>query len=229
MPSSALVSLGEAQSVEIHLLLSLRFSSMRDRHVEIPKAHEKTFRWIFMDSSHKEAPWSNFIDWLRTGEGIHWVSGKAGSGKSTLMRYIFDSPEIRQHLKVWAGANHLESSAFFFWNSGTLEQRSQSGLLRSLLYQALSKRPDLVRYKFPEEVTENNTLLARRGGEVWNWSLPALKRGFERWVDLAFNASMNLCLFLDGLDEYDGRPREHCGLLQKHLIFALIPDKVMYI
>jgi hypothetical protein len=204
MPSSALVSLGEAQSVEIHLLLSLRFSSMRDRHDEIPKAHEKTFRWIFMDSSHKEAPWSNFIDWLRTGEGIYWVSGKAGSGKSTLMRYIFDGPETRQHLKVWAGANHLESSAFFFWNSGTLEQRSQSGLLRSLLYQALSKRPDLVRYIFPEEVTENNTLLARRGGEVWNWSLPVLKRGFERWVNLACNASMNLCLFLDGLDEYDG-------------------------
>ena len=205
MASSALVSLGEAQTVEIHLLVSLRFSSMGDRQEEIPIAHKRTFRWIFEDSSSREdAPWNSFTDWLRTGEGVYWVSGKAGSGKSTLMRYIFENPETKEHLRVWAGDHHLESPGFFFWNGGSLEQRSQCGLLRSLLYQALQKRPSLVRDIFPNEIAENNSLLAHKQDEKWKWTLHALKRAFERWVSLAMKSAMSLCLFLDGLDEYEG-------------------------
>jgi len=203
--SSPLVSLGRAQAVEIHLLLSLRFPSMPDRQAEIPVAHQKTYRWIFSQQSNSgEVSWSNFSHWLRAGEGIYWVSGKAGSGKSTLMRYVFENAETRKQLQVWAGAHHLESHRFFFWNGGSSEQRSQWGLLRSLLYQALYKRPDLVRDIFPDEIAANSAHLARKEDEKWNWTLPILKRAFQRWVDLALKLSINLCIFLDGLDEYVG-------------------------
>lgn len=203
--SSTLASLGEAQSVEIHILASLRFLSMRDRQAEIPVAHQKTYRWIFNQPRIKEdVPWSSFSDWLRDSDSIYWINGKAGSGKSTLMRYIFESAEMRKQLQVWAGKHHLETHGFFFWNGGSLEQRSQCGLLRSLLHQALYKRPNLVRNIFPDEVAENEALIAQRQKEKWNWTLPVLKQAFQRWVDLALNSSMNLCLFIDGLDEYEG-------------------------
>ncbi|RSL56714.1 hypothetical protein CEP53_006704 [Fusarium sp. AF-6] len=34
--------------------------------------------------------WKRFVDWLRSGEGLFWIQGKPGSGKSTLVRYIID-------------------------------------------------------------------------------------------------------------------------------------------
>jgi hypothetical protein len=178
---------------------------MRDRQAEIPVAHQKTYRWIFNQLPNKEdVSWSSFSDWLRDGDGIYWVSGKAGSGKSTLMRYIFESAETSKQLQVWAGEHRLETHGFFFWNGGSLEQRSQYGLLRSLLHQALYKRPNLVRNIFTDEVAENSALIARNEEEKWNWTLPALKQAFQRWVNLAMDSSMNLCIFLDGLDEYEG-------------------------
>jgi hypothetical protein len=199
-PSSTLVSLGEAQSVEIDLLLSLRFLTIDDRYVAIPEAHKKTFQWIFKDSDHGQ-PWSNFSHWLRSGEGIYWINGKAGSGKSTMMRYIFDNPQATRDLEIWAGTHPLETYGFFFWSSGTSEQRSLVGLLRSLLYHAIRKRPHTVRYIFPEEIT---SALARRHDEEWNWTLQSLQLAFKRWANATCESGLRVCLFLDGLDEYDG-------------------------
>jgi ABC-type thiamine transport system ATPase subunit len=53
---------------------------MDNREERILEAHEKTFRWIFKDSPFKH--------WLesKTGSNLFWISGKAGSGKSTLMK-----------------------------------------------------------------------------------------------------------------------------------------------
>lgn len=42
-------------------------------------------------------------------------------------------------------------ATFFFWNSGTQEQRSQVGLLRSLLFQILHHQPALMHLVFPEK------------------------------------------------------------------------------
>ena len=79
------------EMVENHLLQSLRFPTMRHRHEEIKETYKKTFQWIFQTPSDRVQPWSNFVEWLREGNHVYWVNGKAGSGKSTLMRYCFDS------------------------------------------------------------------------------------------------------------------------------------------
>jgi putative ribosome biogenesis GTPase RsgA len=45
-------------------------------------------------------PSPKFADWLENDGGIYWIAGKAGSGKSTLMKYLWprayqqDSPEM---------------------------------------------------------------------------------------------------------------------------------------
>jgi hypothetical protein len=77
------------------------------------------------------------------------VSGKAGSGKSTLMRYIYDQKQTKEFLKMWASPRKPTIASFFFWNSGTLEQRSQSGLLRALLYETLNAHRELVPIVLP--------------------------------------------------------------------------------
>jgi hypothetical protein len=37
---------------------------------------------------------SPFLKWLSTEESIFWLSGKAGSGKSTLMKFLITHPTI---------------------------------------------------------------------------------------------------------------------------------------
>jgi type II secretory ATPase GspE/PulE/Tfp pilus assembly ATPase PilB-like protein len=118
---SVLMALGEAQSSEIRLLQSLRFPTMGNRYVEISEAHRQTFRWVFEDPLPLNCGWSNFADWLENGHGVYWINGKAGSGKSTLMRYIFDSETTRWHLRKWATDLEPGIAGFFFWNSGSLE------------------------------------------------------------------------------------------------------------
>jgi predicted ATPase len=147
----ALVAIWEAQTIEVEMVQNLHFPLIDDRYQAIPEAHRQTFRWIFDESPKEDCLWSNFADWLRTGNGLYWINGKAGSGKSTLMRYIYNNIKTRQHLRFWAGKSSLDISGFFFWNSGSPIQRSQTGLLKSLLFQALQRRPNLVRLVFPKE------------------------------------------------------------------------------
>jgi chromosomal replication initiation ATPase DnaA len=45
-----------------------------------------------------------FIEWLSSGVGIFHISGKLGSGKSTLMKYLFNHPRTETELSKWAGA-----------------------------------------------------------------------------------------------------------------------------
>jgi hypothetical protein len=44
-----------------------------------------------------------FIEWLSSGDGIFHISGKLGSGKSTLMKYLFNHPRTKIELSRWAG------------------------------------------------------------------------------------------------------------------------------
>ena len=91
--------------------------------------------------------WDSFSDWLRSGTGVYWINGKAGSGKSTLMNYICDDENIRKRdklLRVWADDKRLITPTFYFWNSGTLLQKSVEGLLRSLVFQMLDECPQLI-------------------------------------------------------------------------------------
>ncbi len=60
----------------------------------------------------------SFLSWLRTGNRVFHIPGKAGSGKSTLMKYLCHHPRTRQELECWAGEKKLVFAYFFFWNSG---------------------------------------------------------------------------------------------------------------
>ncbi|PMD37906.1 hypothetical protein L207DRAFT_635353 [Hyaloscypha variabilis F] len=181
------------ERVELSLLESLRFETINYRHESIALAHRRTFEWIFRDPEPEGKPWRNFCQWLESGTGIYWINGKAGSGKSTLIRFILDDTRTRTHLKKWAKNGAVEFPTFFFWNSGTLDQRSQVGLFRSILYNVLEKHKHLIPVVFPED-WRKGLKNARHGVQVsfGRWSLSRLKTSFEQLI-LQSSENLRFC------------------------------------
>lgn len=194
-------------SIRRWILDSLGFPAMQNRQEEVQQAYHTTFEWIFEEphEDFKSLPWTNFVEWLRHGNDIYWVNGKAGSGKSTLMKYIYNDSRTPQILSQWSGSMPVLVATFFFWNSGTREQRSQIGLLRSLLFQILHHQPALIHRIFPEEcaMLRDQPPNAVRDYPRHAWSLRRLQDAVHRMVDMQ-DIQLKICLFIDGLDEFEG-------------------------
>lgn len=186
----------------------LQFTAMMQRQNEVTEAYRKTFEWIYQDPVRNSRPWSSFINWLQYENGIYWINGKAGSGKSTLMRYICDQRLTMTLLKAWSGATPLTIASFFFWNSGTREQRSQSGFLRAILYEVLSQHPELLPNVLPWQWAKRYSRLASEKPILSDqtrddWPMSRLKEAFAKLCEQK-TFEMKICIFLDGLDEYEG-------------------------
>lgn len=126
--------------LEVQFLRQLHYHGIKDREYGIPEAHEETFKWVFNDSEDESADWSNLREWLESDEQIYWLSGKAGSGKSTLMRFLSQPTQAAtasersrnrcwQYLQKWTGGETpLIMASFYFWAAGASDiQTSQSG------------------------------------------------------------------------------------------------------
>ena len=74
---------------------------------------------------------------------------QAGSGKSTLMKYLLSNGNTKRYLQNWAGDSPWTLSTFFFWALGTLEQKTQDGLSRALLYNIIATDRSLIRKLLP--------------------------------------------------------------------------------
>ncbi len=207
--------------IEDAILDSLRFPYMKSRYDGIEDAYKRTFNWIYEPMHSETKPWDNFADWLTYGEGIYWINGKAGSGKSTLMRYIYEDGRTLSLLEEWAGSSaELITAGFFFWKSGVPEQSSQVGLLRSLLYTLLSKRRQAIALVFAVEWNQMERRM-QTGSQDWSsqyrnviWSPKKLEQSLEILFDLLVDT--RVCLFIDGLDEYNGDPTDNTRLF-KHI------------
>ncbi|PSR83216.1 hypothetical protein BD289DRAFT_483467 [Coniella lustricola] len=226
------------------LLEALRFKSMEYREQGIAQAHGDSFEWIYKKPEkvaaagvrdktpgQNESPGQkqmdetvNFRRWLSTTElgNIYWITGKPGSGKSTLMRYLATQPKTTHLLHTWAGPSsttHLLLAGFYFWTSGSEEQRSQTGLLRSLLYQLLSSKPRLTARAFPEKWRKLGPLTSKQriAASPLEWSIEELANALRAFLDGCEDGDGNdnddddddkrtikVCLFVDGLDEFDG-------------------------
>ncbi|KAM0156950.1 hypothetical protein ACHAPG_005034 [Botrytis cinerea] len=195
------------------LLQSLKFPALKEREESIADVYLGTFEWLFEDT-HGSAPWSSFVHWLQHESGIYWVNGKAASGKSTLMRFICGNSNTRKLLEKWSAPLPLVIASFYFWNSGTIEQRSQNGLLRALLAEILENLPDLLPVCFPKRWANIYNELVTPFTEAYH---PSRSKDIEPWnlneLEVAMRTLMSqdmqnfkICLFVDGLDEYDGRP-----------------------
>lgn len=97
-----------ATATSAMILGSLQYPLMDDRHQLIEERHPRTLSWIFKSTA------SPFKTWLEQDSGAFWISGKAGSGKSTLMKYVNHSSRAKASLKVWSGKRQLFIASFYF-------------------------------------------------------------------------------------------------------------------
>jgi len=142
--------------IPTEILGSLQFQSMRERFEAVDESHATTFAWVFRPIQNtvqyaEGRRWGEFGAWLESGTGLYWINGKAGSGKSTLMKYIVSHDKTSSLLRRWAENLKLCTSDFFFWNSGSKQQCSQAGLFRSLLYEILGQHPELIPTVLPAQ------------------------------------------------------------------------------
>lgn len=125
------------------------------------------------------------------------------------MKFLVEHRVTGQILAEWAtdaGTQYKQSiiiAKHYFWSIGTAIQRSQEGLMRSILLQVLMQRPRLIRL-----------ICAER------WAAPYAD-SFHPWTRSQLKSAMaslghtnvRMCLFIDGLDEYGGDHGELTGVL----------------
>ncbi len=196
------------------ILNDLESADMDERSSRIDPAHVNTFRWIFeppQNTGSRPAdtpPWSNFVSWLEQEDAskIYWITGKPGSGKSTLMKYIADSGRLERHLERWANGQPLRVAVFYAWNAGTDEQHSETGLLKSLLYQYLKQMPELIPTVCPRRWDLYRISgTGRERGTLPDWDETELRQAFDTLLPLAPQKNQKLALLIDGLDEFRSR------------------------
>lgn len=191
-------------------LKSLHFGEIKERISDVHKAHEGTFTWLF----NREVK-VNMIHWLESenANSIYWLSGNAGSGKSTLMKYIVNHPQATESLRQWSGSQNLLVANHFFWSTGTRLQKSQEGLFMTLLFQIFTQNVNLIPLICPKRWKQDSLL------SIDKWTLEELFDAFRRLVSIDTSKlgvpPFRICIFIDGLDEYSGDHRELASLLHE--------------
>jgi hypothetical protein len=183
---------------------------MDERYEDIAEAHQETFRWIYEDPELK------FTKWLRNGHGIYWISGKAGCGKSTLMKFLYGNPKTRQNLP--SDIDNVCILGFFFHDRGPHQLlKSQEGLFRAILHRILSKYRQLIPVVLPRQWGTLKRQLASRDHDhnrIPNLSLSGLKEAFRAIVGQKV-LRLRLFLVIDGLDEFSGQHKDIIAVLDE--------------
>jgi hypothetical protein len=182
------------------ILASLHIPDSQERFDQVEDACEGTFGWLY------EKQELGFVEWLRRGSGIFWISGKPASGKSTLLKYAVSNSRTYGYLRQNNPRNSWVCGNFFFTNRGKHTQKSIDGLLQRILYQLLSQVPGLA--KFIEQIFMQH---ADVQGE---WILIYLEDALMKIVRQR-KLAINICLFIDALDEHNEEYHEnHSRLVQ---------------
>ncbi len=199
VPAKSLLddSLSQEEAKEA-ILDSLWYPSIRDREDSIRDAHVETFEWLFHDPVATEK--NNFADFLQGDTKTFWITGKPGSGKSTLVKYLRDDPRTKQHLSTWlAGRRLVEASFYFFYNGRSDMQTSEYGCLVSLLHDLLNQRRDLITMVFKERF--RRLCLQGKRGYLDNPTLHEARKAIKQLF--VSDPDMKFFLTVDGLDESD--------------------------
>ncbi|KAF7551945.1 hypothetical protein G7046_g7578 [Stylonectria norvegica] len=188
------------------ILESLRFDSWPIRHDAISQAHDKTFEWAFK---------SELSAWLTSNGGIFWISGKAGSGKSTLMKFLVENPETRRLLsKQASSSDKVTIAAHYFWALGTPMQKSHKGLLQSLVYDILRQCREIIPQACPNRWNRADSRAKATSLRSEPWRESELAEVLHN-ISQARGMHMRFCFFIDGLDEFDGDQLALCQVLRR--------------
>ncbi|KAI0604098.1 hypothetical protein TUN205_11655, partial [Pyrenophora tritici-repentis] len=182
---------------QAEVMRSLYLPVLNRRRHQIPTADRSSNDWVFDESKTLFKPW---LEGQKKHDLLFCITGRAGSGKSTLIKHISESPCTSESLQRWAGSARLHTASFFFWNQGDELQKNQIGLFQSLLYQIFRSARDLIPLVNSD----------RRNHE--KWEVHELKATFKRIAGQT-ELDIKYCFFIDGLDEYSGDEEEVVEML----------------
>ena len=156
---------------------------MNQRQLRVEEVLKGTCQWIYRNPkylewiSHKESDQhQNFL----------WVKGKAGSGKSTLMKNLIKHISIENPLAIIV--------SFFFDARGTSLEKTPLGLYRTLLLELFAKVPNLL-----QEIDIALHQRLQMSVSDWEWREDELK-DLLRSV-LSSLRGRRVYIFVDALDE----------------------------
>ncbi|KAI0432656.1 hypothetical protein F5Y09DRAFT_131419 [Xylaria sp. FL1042] len=160
---------------------------------QVSRVNKGSFEWLFTDRAA-------YAEWLADDgsayDPIFWITGKPGSGKSTLMRFALEDPRSKSLLPPSIG----HPMAYFFHLRGkSLVQKSLQGMIQELLYQILKQFPD---FYVPLKPIHERKIAKKSLGVKWD--LDDLIEGFCRipyLTALSMRGRPRIFLFIDALDE----------------------------
>ncbi len=165
-------------------LKSLAFPEMQTRFYDLDGAVTGTCEWLHRHEAYR--------GWTASAQGLLWIKGKPGSGKSTLVKYALDNH------RASASTNAVVLS-FFFHGRGDGLQRTPLGLFRSLVHQSLSQAPNELQNLTAEFETKRKEYGDE--GRGWHWHEAELRLCFESFLWKVLSKSRSVWLFIDALDE----------------------------
>ncbi|KAK3340115.1 hypothetical protein B0H65DRAFT_408573, partial [Neurospora tetraspora] len=163
-------------------LQSLSFSNIDARRQDIFLAHPNTGDWIFETTEFRQ--WRDRTD-LSKHNGVLWIKGHPGTGKSTLMKHIwrYCQREFEDHIVA----------SYFFHARGDSLEKTPLGMLRSLVCQLLDN----------DEQSYQRFLSLFRGKkrihQIWEWREAELKEFLHS--EMQVRQWPPLVILIDALDE----------------------------
>ncbi|KAG5758521.1 hypothetical protein H9Q72_013341 [Fusarium xylarioides] len=143
-----------------------------------------------LDSYRQVLARSSFGTWLESTENRYWISGRPGTGKSVLMKFIISHKQTMDSLRQWQPEAQILNH--FFWKVGSPMQSSFKGFLCSLVYQSFSLDRD-----HAMGCLQQNSDWPRKAGPG-DWDSEDLQYLIAAYLSLP---SRPFCLFIDGIDE----------------------------
>ena len=210
------------EEIEQTLISAISYSGMETRQQTVAKSYANTFDWALQTHTTKLQKWDSFTNWLESNDQIYWITGKPGSGKSTLVKYLSQSKgdacstnsRCYPFLRRWAGERDLMVVPFYFWASDNAElQKSRGGLLRTLLHLILCAKPWLVPIAFPLEW--ESLSLTGSFYPLPMWSEEHLMKSLLQILSALGEKDTCICFYIDGLDEFEGEPQLAITLVEQ--------------
>lgn len=191
-------------------LKSLHSVKAQNRLEDIEPTYHETYNWLF---DHQVG----FEDWLKgkNSDNIYWIQGKPGSGKSTLMKFAMNHHLTRELLSKY-NDNFWVIVGFFFHDRGTTVQKSAEGFLRQILYQMIDQRKQLfilIYSVFAKVLKQHGRSDDRSKNLADEWTFNMTREALTL-IGRKSTFEVNVCLFVDALDEHDGNHRELIVILR---------------
>ncbi|KAI9776736.1 MAG: hypothetical protein M1839_009380 [Geoglossum umbratile] len=194
------------EDTKIACLQSLSFRNIDSRRHDIASAHQNTCGWLFATAQFQQ--WQSRDD-LDSNNGVLWIKGKPGAGKSTLMKHAL------LHYQESFPSHAI--AAYFFNARGDAFEKSPLGMLRSLLYQLLEQDPQSCNRFIPLFLDKR-----KKHGDNWMWYSGELK---DFLLEIVRHPTQPILLFVDALDECDeSEVRDVVSFLERLSLAAIVSE-----